>query len=433
MAAPNRTKWTKTMSGNTGAEAKKKGEGLIALLYAILWGTAELAVRPLALQGRTRWQEKLGIYDTHAAGPRCWIHACSVGEVRVALRCMAALRQRNPRLCFTLSAVTPEGLAAARDGVTEAKDRVVLFPFDSRRAMRRAFDSIRPSLVILTEVELWPAHLREAERRGIPVFVVNGRLTGADERRYRLAGSFMRRTFSIPELVCARGPEEAAIFERLGARQVGLAGDMKYETLQPARVSTVLRSSNLLLGASTHEGEETILLRTARKLRAQFPRLLLTIVPRHPNRAGSVAAMAERAGFRAGLSSCGTADLEVTVVDEVGGLAKYYCQATLCFVGKSLTAKGGQNFLEAAAAGCPVVIGPHVENFSHAASLFLRSGALVQVRDEIGLHRQLHRLLADEAAREQMRDSAYRIVESNQGASARVADLILARTGKRLG
>lgn len=420
------------MCSNTGVETQGWAERLCRATYDAAWALAAALVRPMAALGGNRWRNKLGMYPAAANKPHCWIHACSVGEVRVARSCIEALRLRRPDLSFTLSAITPEGFVAAKAAIRDARDRVVLFPFDARSAMRRAFRALDPDFVILTEVELWPNHLREAQARGTPAFVINGRLTEADERNYRRAGTFMRNVFAIPELVCARGAAEAGRFTRLGARDVVITGDMKYDTVSGADAGAHPRSGALLLGASTHEGEEAILLETAKRLRRSFPDLRVALAPRHTRRAAGIARLAEREGFRVALASSGDADCEVVVIDEVGQLAMWYGKATLCFVGKSLTAHGGQNFLEAADAGCPVVTGPNLENFAEAAALFREAGAMVQVRGAREVESEIARLMSDNNARDNLKSAAEKVLAQNRGASSRVAELVLGRLRDRI-
>ncbi len=413
------------MSGGIGAEHPGLTGRLIGAAYNAAWGSLAAIAQPLAAASPHKWREKLGIYPQRDRKPHCWIHGCSLGEVGIAMQCLRALRDRRGDLSFTLSAVTPEGHAAAMAHADTGAVDAVFFPFDARTAMRRAFDRLRPDFIVLCEVELWPNHLREAARRRIPVFVVNGRLTDADERNYRRAGDFMRRAFAIPDLVCARGPVEAARFTRLGARNVVVPGDMKYDALAAASGK---REENILLGASTHRGEEEILLGVFSRLRTLFPRLRMVVVPRHPVRAKQIRRLARKQGFDTGLSSRHDTAKDVLVVDQVGRLGAWYARATVCFVGKSLTVRGGQNFLEAAAAGCPVVTGPHLQNFAEAAGLFLGEDAMVQVHNTAGLHAALLRLLRDESARDRLRSRAHDVLQSRRGATDRTADLIIART-----
>lgn len=410
------------MSAKTGVECYGLVERLAGTAYDAAWGSLAAFARPLAAVRSGYWRDKVGMYPPRGGQPHCWIHGCSLGEVGIALKCVHALRARCSNLTFTLSTVTPEGYAVARAQAQPAVQNIVFFPFDARASMRRAFDRLQPEFIVLCEVELWPNHLLEAARRGVPVFVVNGRLTEADERNYRRAGHFMRRAFAVPHLVCARGPEEASRFKRLGAREVVVTGDMKYDS----RVCTTgKRDESVLLGASTHDGEEEILVEIFAKLRRSFPRLRLVIVPRHPARATRIRKLVAGKGFHANFSSRGGAAEEILIVDQVGALAVWYGRASVCFVGKSLTARGGQNFLEAAAAGCPIVAGPHLGNFAHAAELFLRENAMVQVKNASELHTALARLLGDPAARELLRLKAQKVLQTQIGATERTANLIV--------
>jgi len=420
------------MSSSTGAERTGLIERLCGTLYDGAWGAIALATKPLFFFGSRRWREKAGHYAEHEGHPHCWIHACSVGEVRVALLCLEEIRRHRPRFRFTLSTVTPEGFLAAHSGVVDPRDKVVFFPFDARGIMSRAYNRLRPDFVVLTEVELWPNHLREAARRQVPVFIINGRLTGQDVKNYRRAGRFMRRTFSVPELVCARGSAEADRFERLGAPHVITVGDMKYETLTSSGTSGGNRELLLVLGASTHEGEEEILLRALKKLWREFAHLRLVLAPRHPQRAASIAKIAAREGFKPSFSSLGEPQTEVLIIDEIGRLKSWYAKATLCFVGKSLCGRGGQNFLEPAACGCPVITGPHLENFPEAAERLLAKNAMVSVPDAAGLERALDRLLRNQAERDRMAAAARDVIRENSGATRRTVELILARLGSRI-
>jgi 3-deoxy-D-manno-octulosonic-acid transferase len=349
-----------------------------------------------------------------------------VGEVGVAIRCLTALRRARPDLSFVLTTVTPEGRALARQHV-RPPDRVEWFPFDAPSCIRRSFDALAPEFVVLCEVELWPNHLREARRRGLPVFVVNARLSQQDERNYRKAGAFMRSTFAVPEIICARSEEDAARFRRLGAGRVVVTGDMKCDPLPPEEESRadlaalVPREGTFLLGASTHDGEETILIEAFLRCREAVPGIMLVLAPRHPTRAPAVRAEAAGRGLREGR--------DVIVVDRVGLLPSLYAGATAAFVGKSLTAHGGQNFLEAVQAGCPVVFGPHMENFGEAAATFAGGGGAWQIKDARDLADALRLLLQEPALRDDLRRRASALLETRTGATARTVDTILAHLG----
>ncbi|MBE2179386.1 MAG: 3-deoxy-D-manno-octulosonic acid transferase [Chthoniobacterales bacterium] len=420
------------MSASTGSSPA-------GIIYDAAWGAVAAVCRPALGFARLReargsWiAAKLGIHAPAGDGPCCWIHACSVGEVAVALRCIAALRAARPGLRFVLTTVTPEGRILA-DRSVSPPDRVEWFPFDARSAIRRAYDAFRPEFVVLVEVELWPNHLREACERDIPVFVVNARLSGNDERNYRRAGAFIRRIFALPELVCARSMEDASRFQRLGARNVVVTGDMKLDP--PPRTSSgspadsvILPDAPVLLGASTHPGEEDVLMDVFQSCRRAVPDLVLVLVPRHPARAGTIRAAASRHGFRVASGSETAPDC--WVVDAIGHLPRLYSMATVAFVGKSLTARGGQNFVEAVEAGCPVVIGPHMDNFAGTTHAFLSANAVLQVHDAESLALAAETLLLDPGCRELLITRATAVLRNARGATQRTVQRLLDQLGAR--
>lgn len=424
------------MSANSGTEQASLAGGL----YNAVWGLVAAVCRPALWLGRWRGRSgdwlagKLGLQPAATDGPRCWVHACSVGEVAVALRCMDALRTARPELRFTLTTVTPEGhrLASARVG---APDALEWFPFDARGVMRRAFDRLRPEFVLLIEVELWPNHLRAAQARGIPVFVINARLAAREANRYRLAGKFMRQVFAIPHLVCAQTAEDAERFAALGARNAVVTGNLKFDP--PAAAAPAPRGGRpddlILLGASTHEGEERILLDVLASARQRFPGLRLILAPRHPQRAALIADMARREGLTVSLFSAKNEEGEsdCLVVDTIGDLPGLFARATVAFMGKSLTARGGQNFLEAVEAGCPVVFGPHMENFAEAADLFLSADAVRQAGNPDELGALVAKLLDDAKDRHALSNRAGKLLGQRRGATRRSMELVLDRLADR--
>jgi len=424
------------MSANSGTERAP----LVGGLYSAVWGVVAAACRPVLWLDRWRGRSgdwlagKLGLQPAATDGPRCWIHACSVGEVAVALRCMDALRTARPELRFTLTTVTPEGhrLASAR---VSAPDAVEWFPFDARGVMGRAFDRLRPEFVLLIEVELWPNHLREAQARGIPVFVINARLAPREANRYRMAGKFMRQVFAMPSLVCAQTAEDAERFAALGARNVVVAGNLKFDPPTAAAPdSHRTRPDDLiLLGASTHEGEERILLDILASARQRFPDLRLILAPRHPQRAETIADMVRREGLSVSLRSVNNKvwDTDCLVVDTIGDLPGLFARATVAFMGKSLTARGGQNFLEAVEAGCAVVFGPHMENFAEASDIFLSADAVRQVANPDDLGVAVAALLANAEDRHALSSRATELLGRHRGATRRSMDLALGRLSDR--
>jgi 3-deoxy-D-manno-octulosonic-acid transferase len=411
------------MCANIGAEAARR-------VYDTAWA-AVAAVSGLRRQdGRLR--EKAGFYDTPSPGARCWIHACSTGEAAVAVRLAHALRALRPDLAFTFTTQTPEGRAFLSARLAPP-DEVRWFPYDTPGAVARAFDAVRPEFAVLVEVEFWPEHLRTASARGMPVFAVNARLTPSEVRRYRLGGEFMRRAFAVPEVVCTQTADDAARFVSLGARETVVTGNMKFDPLPASATARAILADDgtrpVLLGASTHAGEEEALVGTFLAAREGIPGLRLVLAPRHPRRAVHVAGLARRRGLATMLVSEGapSAGTDCVVVDTIGDLPALYSRAALAFIGKSLMARGGQNFLEAVEAGCPVVFGPHMENFAWAAPLFLAENAVVEVADPRTLTAAVGRLLADPAERKGLAARATAVLARHRGASERTARLITER------
>jgi len=356
-----------------------------------------------------------------------WIHACSVGEVGVALRLIEQLRRVQPDLDFVLSATTTDGYALA---TASGKAQVWQFPFDSPAAMRRLFNRAQPSFVVLIEAEIWPNHLREARRRNIPVFVVNGRITQGEHSRYRLAKWFLAEAFESLRLVGAATEADARRFRDLGAPEVKVLGNLK--TDPPAGPSRDLpagcswlagHDGPVVLGASTHRGEEEVLLVWLQKARAKR-RIVLVLAPRHPSRARQLLSSAARLGLLAATTSATAGPCEVLLVDKIGELRAFYPQADICFVGKSLRARGGQNPWEPLQAGCATVFGPHMENFAEEAAEILRAGAALSVENVAGLRAALDHLTDDTASSEAMITAGCKLLAGKAPAAEDAASAI---------
>lgn len=380
-------------------------------------------------------------------GRRCWINAVSVGEVNAAAAFVDALRNAAPDVEVVVTTTTVEGAAIARRRLPDVR-AVLYFPFDLPGCVRRAYRLIRPDFVVLMELELWPNHLRRAEVLGIPVFLVNARMPPRDARRYALVRRSFRPIIGRLALVCAQDDQDAAAFLRLGAQgdRVHVAGNMKFdasvgrahgdgERFDPAellRQVGVRAADPVLVAGSTHAPEEEILFEVLEALKTEHPDLFLVLAPRHPTRAPEIAASARRKGLRSVLRSrVGPARTppaprpDCLLVDTTGELRDLYATATVIFVGKSLVAGGGgQNFMEAAASGNPVVFGPDMENFAAAARRFAAAGAVVQVGGAAALRPALSRLLGDPRRRSQVASNAKRLIGEHLGAARRTADLV---------
>jgi 3-deoxy-D-manno-octulosonic-acid transferase len=381
--------------------------------------------------------------------PRCWIQAVSVGEVNVALLFIGILQRRFPNLRVVVTTTTSTGYTLAYERLPQEAD-LLYFPQDFPWCVGRAYRLIQPDFVVLIESELWPNHIWTGAQRGVPLFLVNARMSPRSQRGYRRVRWLSRRVFDQLALVCAQSHEDAANFIAAGVppERVHMTGNMKYDvsmphpdaqTVDPVQLLKqidVSPAQPILVAGSTHPGEEEILFDMLTELRARFPRLFLVLVPRHVERTREVVDLAKRKQIKFILRSEIDSRLEQTgdpydclIVNSTGELKWFYKIATAIFVGKSLVGHGGQNIVEAAASGHPVVFGPHMQNFRAIAREFVAHGACIQVSDADGLRRAIKELLEDPRRRQSIVDAAHHVIESNVGATARSVDLIAGALG----
>jgi len=386
--------------------------------------------------------QRFGIYSAAiraraADGGFVWVHACSVGETRVALQLIERLRRRWPeaRVALTTTTLAGQTLAAR---LAPAEVLVLYFPLDFCLCARGALRLLRPRLLVMIETEVWPTLVLMARQRGIPVALVNGRLSTKSFRGYRAVGPLSRHVFGAFDLVCAQGPLDEARYLRLGVRRQALrvTGSMKFDEAQrPASNAEEARRFLEACGAdasrpvwvcgSTFAGEEAIVFRVFHQLRKQFPSLFLVVAPRHPERTKEVVAVAQQGGVRLALrTEPPRTGVDAVLVNTTGELKAFYEAATVIFVGKSLCGRGGQNIIEAAAAGAPVLVGPQMQNFEAVAEAFVRAGGAVQVRDERALRAALEDLLAQPDRRREMAARAQQVIARNGGATERTIEAI---------
>ena len=377
--------------------------------------------------------------DNPGRRPVVWFHAVSVGEVHLLATLVPAFRQRHPDWLAVVSSTTDTGLAEARSRFPDLP--VVPWPFDFSWAVGSALDAVRPSLVVLTESELWPNFLRAASDRGVPVGVVNARLSPRSYRRLaKVAGLARRFLFRHVGRFAVQEDEYADRLRMLGvpAAKLAVTGSIKYDgALKERRTPATERLARLLateghlvwLAGSTHAPEEDIVLGVFARLRPRFPHLRLVLVPRHPDRFEEVARLVERSGLPFVRRSRVTEPLAgmpaVVLLDTVGELGAAWGLADVGYVGGTLDGRrGGQSMIEPAGYGVPTVFGPHVWNFKDAARRLVEVGGAVMVPDAAALEGDLARLLADTDLRGRMGASARELVRRQQGATARTLDLL---------
>ncbi|SDT91155.1 lipid IV(A) 3-deoxy-D-manno-octulosonic acid transferase [Geopseudomonas guangdongensis] len=367
-----------------------------------------------------------------------WVHAVSVGESIAAAPLIRALRQRHPELPITVTCMTPTGserIRALFDAEIRAGDvQHCYLPYDLPWAAARFLDRIRPKLALIMETELWPNHIHQCARRGIPTVLANARLSEKSARGYARFAGLTRPMLAEMDWIAAQTEAEAERFRRLGARAecVGVTGSIKFDLsidpeLQPRakalRASWGAERRPLWIAASTHAGEDEQILAAHRQLLASHPDALLILVPRHPERFDAVLALCRREGFatvRRSAAQPVTAQDQVLLGDTMGELLFLYALADVAFVGGSLVPNGGHNLLEPAALGLPVLSGPHLFNFLEIAAQLRAAGALVEVGDGASLAHCLQTLLGTPAARQDMSRAGLEVLRANQGALQRL-------------
>ncbi len=384
---------------------------------------------------RRWWGERLGCSDQPAVPGRLWLHAVSLGETRAAAPLMDALRAQRPGLRLLLT----HGTATGRDAgcaLLQDGDAQAWLPYDTPGAVRRFLRHHRPALGVLMETEVWPNLLQEARAAGVPLVQANARLSNRSAAKGRLLSALMHPAMACFSVVLAQTEADAARLRASGAQGVQVLGNLKFdmapkpELLARGRAWRAALGRPVVLAAVTREGEETPLLQAWHALPA--PRPLLLLVPRHPQRFDDVAALVAQAGLRLARRSTwadtpppDAATADVWLGDSLGEMPLYYASADVALLGGSFAPLGGHNLIEAAACGCPLLMGPHTFNFAHAAELALAAGAALRVA---GIEEAVSRAVQLPASAEQAARSASALAFAAQhrGAAQRMATQILA-------
>jgi 3-deoxy-D-manno-octulosonic-acid transferase len=386
-----------------------------------------------------RW-ERFGLGATLPAGS-IWVHAVSVGEVQAAAPLVRTLLERYPSRTLVLTSVTPTGAARARLLFGESVTLRYL-PFDLPGSVRRFFDRVRPDLAVIMETELWPNLLAECSRRRIPLLLASARISPRSVRRYRRLAGLFSETLTRDIIIAAQSEADAGRFCSIGAdpARVHVTGNIKFDfSLDPAvclraRAWREMQADGrpVWVAGSTHEGEEGLVLDAHARLRAEAGTALLVLVPRHPGRFAEVAALLEQRGIDWVSRSSGLPVYPATAVvlgDTMGELMMFYAAADVAFVAGSLVPVGGHNLLEPAAAGVPVVTGPHNFNGQDIYDRMVEAGAVTTVADAPALSAAVSALLADAPHRHELGERGRRVVLENRGALARLLALIVPLLG----
>lgn len=365
-----------------------------------------------------------------------WLHAVSVGEALLAVALVKKLRLRYPDLPFVVTTTTPTGAAridaALGDSVTH-----VYFPYDLPDVIKRFLDHLNPLIAIIIETELWPNLYAACVKRHIPIVIANARLSERSALGYKRISRLTQTMLSQVNLIMAQSKQDAARYIALGLQpsRAILTGNIKFDLEIPADLISrkeVLRfdlgqERFIWIAASTHEGEEEIILKAHELIRKNLPQALLILVPRHPERFTAVAELIKQAGFSMTRRSQGdqcTPDTAVYLGDTMGEMFLFYAVADLAFVGGSLAPIGGHNLLEPAALAKPILTGPQLFNFSEISQLLEKAGALTKVTDASSLATALLALFSDPLLCKEIGKKGQEVVELNRGALAKHIDLI---------
>ena len=419
------------------------------LLLLVPWLVLRLVRRG---QWRRQFRQRFGrfttdearVFDRHNA---LWLHAVSVGEVGLVVRVAAALQAELPRAQLVVSTTTTTGMAELNRRLPPNIARIY-YPLDLRAWVRRSLSVVRPRAIVLVEAEIWPNFLWHARDLSIPVLLINARVSERSRDRYRQLRWIFQELFGSLRLVCCASQAEVDRMREVGCRQetLRIVGNLKYDLVDPPGtrpdVQPLLRQAGvtydrpILLGGSTHPGEEALLGRVFLRLRTEFPTLFLVVVPRHFERAADALRDLESLGLsgsrRTQLAphTPPTQAPDALVVDSTGELRAFYDHATVVVIGKSFRAHGGQNPIEPAAAGRAMVTGPHMENFRWIMEDFRQQAAVLQAPDEAALEAEVARLLRDSALRETLGLRARAVVQAGAGALDRTTKQIVAELGQ---
>ncbi len=411
---------------------------LLALVLALPW---LLWQRLRHGKYREGWPARfLGKIPRRASRARClWLHAVSVGEVNLLAPILARFERLHPDWECVISTTTQAGFALAQKRY--APRMVFYMPLDFTWAVRRAMRRIRPELLVLAELELWPNLIRAAKAFRAKVAVINGRLGERSFRGYQRIGWLVRRTLAQVDLVAAQSEEYAQRFVALGAdsSKVYVTGSVKFDgactdranaaTVRLADLAGLKKGDILLLAGSTQRPEEALAIDIYRRIAQDHPRLRLILVPRHPERFEEVAGLLNKSGLawqrRSRLENEGVhPQARVLLVDAVGELAAWWGTAQIAFVGGSLGNRGGQNMIEPAAYGAAVSFGPNTWNFRDVVSLLVSHNAAVVVRNAAELETFVRRCLADAEYARALGARAQELVQRQIGASDRTVELL---------
>ena len=368
-------------------------------------------------------------------GKTIWIHAVSVGEILTILKLVAEVKKIWPQHNIICSTVTTTGYTIAQEKLKDTAI-VIYAPLDWSCVVKKYIRVIKPCLYIAAETELWPNLYQALHQSRIPIVIINGRISDQAFKGYQRFSFLVKNILKKVHCFCMQTDTDAKRIVTLGAdtSKVQVLGNLKFDSVG-VEASVKLESLGfnasdwLFIGGSTHPGEEEVLIEILGRLQKEFSHLRLVIAPRHIERASEIIRTIETKGFEAKRFSelsvrTDNSAKTIIVVDTIGHLKSLYNLATVVFVGKSLSVKGGQNIIEPASFGKAILVGPHMENFKDIMRIFLEAHAIIQVKNREELFREVENLLRDPQKRNSLGWAAKRVVEENKGATQRTVEVL---------
>lgn len=421
----------------------KKAQLLRLVYTALFYALTPLILARLYSRGRKlpayrqRWTERFGFYRTPPIAGGLWFHAVSIGEAETAFPLIKRMQQRFPELPFVVTTTTPTGSRRVTDVLGNTAVQHVYLPYDMPDSVQRFLAHFQPRLAVIMETEIWPNLFRACRQSGIPLLIANARLSERSARGYARIGALTQDALADVGFIAAQTEADRQRFIALGSRadDTLVTGNIKFDVELPAefladaaglRNRYFGRERPVWIAASTHEGEEALVLDAYRRIRAAHPGLVLILAPRHPERFDSVAALCRAAGWNVVRRSeqNQAQDADVFLLDSLGELKRFYCVSDIAFVAGSLVPIGGHNVMEPAAAALPVLTGPYLHNFRAAADALLAAEGALLVHDATELASVCAALLSDPERRKRMGSQGLSFVQSGKGALQRVEALL---------
>lgn len=416
---------------------------LFRILYSLLFylvfplvllRLAWRAVREPAYAGR--WLERFGICKPVVEDDVIWVHSVSAGETIAAVPLIRKMQDKYPQLVFVVTTMTPTGSERVH-ALLGSSVYHMYAPYDLPDMVHRFLHRTKPKMLILIDTELWPNIIYQCHKRNISILLVNARLSTQSARGYGRIAALTKEMLDRVTHVATQSESQAKRFECLGLslEKLSITGSIKFDLILPQdlgeRQAVLLEKIGsdrlVFIAASTHEGEEEILLDAYQKICRSLPQMLLIIVPRHPDRFDQVSKLCLHRNFKVVRHSVGVGckqDDNILIVDSMGELLYFYAVSDIVFVGGSLVPAGGHNLMEAAAFGLPIIMGPHRFNVADIAQNFAAAGALESVTDSESLVDAWLRLGRDKSLREEMGQHALNVMRENRGALDKVVALI---------